>query len=63
MMLWSNAGLTRPLGRVSRQVRCVGGGEAEDDVGVPQQDGPAHHRDRHHLEEGLRHWYRDGPRQ
>ena len=46
-----------------RQVRCVGGGEAEDDVGVPQQDGAAHHRDRHHLEEGLRHWYRDGPRQ
>ena len=62
-MLWSHAALTRPLGRVPRQVRCVGGGEAEDDVGLPQQDGAAHHRDGHHLEEGLRHRHRDGPRQ
>ena len=45
------------------QVRRAGGGEAEDALGVPQQGRAAHLTDGHHLEEGLRHQDRDGPRQ
>ena len=51
------------LGWVFRQVRNVGGGASEDDLGVHQQDGapPGHHG--HQVAEGLRHRDRDGPRQ
>ena len=54
---------TQPLGRVPRQVRRAGGGEAEDALGVPQQERTTHLTDGHHLEEGLRHQVWDGPRQ
>ena len=51
------------LGGVPGQVRRAGRGEAEDALGVPQQERAAHLTDGHHLEEGLRHQVWDGPRE